>query len=97
MRLFRQLRALFRKGKLDAEMSEELRVHVEFQTRENIARGMSPDEARYAAQRSFGGVEQIKERCRDQPARLRRSDSNPTHPGGISFSCGKKRAETNSL
>jgi hypothetical protein len=68
MTLLRKLRALFRKEKLDSEMSEELRLHLELQTRENIACGMLPDEARYAAQRSFGGVEQIKERARDERA-----------------------------
>ncbi len=62
----RKLRALFRKEKLDAEMAEELRAHLELQTAENIARGMVPDEARDAALRAFGGVEQIKERARDQ-------------------------------
>lgn len=61
-----RLRTLFRKEKLDADMSEEMRVHLELQARENIARGMAPDEARYAAQRSFGGMEQIKEEARDQ-------------------------------
>src|SRR5688572_15318322 len=66
MKLLRKLRAVFRKEKLDAEMTEEMRGHLELQTRANIARGMSPDEARYAARRSFGGVEQIKERVRDQ-------------------------------
>lgn len=66
MKLPRKLRGLFSKEKLDAEMSEELRTHLEMQTRENIARGMEPDDARYAARRSFGGVEQIKERARDQ-------------------------------
>ena len=64
--MLRKFRALFRKGKLDAEMSEEMRMHLELQTAENIRRGMSADEAHYAARRSFGGVEQIKERARDQ-------------------------------
>ena len=47
-------------------MSEEMRLHVEEQTRRNLARGMDPDAARYAAQRQFGGIEQIKEQVRDQ-------------------------------
>src|ERR1051325_8382041 len=66
MNPFRRFRALFRREKLDADMSEELRAHLELQTAENLRRGMSADEARHAAQRSFGGVEQIKERARDQ-------------------------------
>jgi predicted permease len=65
MKLLRKLRALFRREKLDAEMSEEMRAHLEMQTQQNIARGMPPGEACYAARRSFGGEEQIKERARD--------------------------------
>jgi predicted permease len=65
MKLLRRFRALFRREKLDAEMADEMRTHLELQTAENERRGMSPDEARYAAQRAFGGVEQIKERARD--------------------------------
>jgi putative ABC transport system permease protein len=64
--LFKKALALFRKGKLDAEMAEEMHAHLEQQTEANIARGMSADEAHYAAQRQFGGLEQIKERARDQ-------------------------------
>jgi hypothetical protein len=66
MKLLRKFAALFRKEKLDAEMSEEMRAHLELQTAENIARGMALEDARYAALRSFGGVEQIKERVREQ-------------------------------
>src|SRR5687767_5430433 len=66
MSMWRKFTSLFQREKLDTEMSEEMRTHLELQVRENLARGMSPDEARYAAQRSFGGVEQIKERLRDQ-------------------------------
>src|SRR4051812_42616217 len=66
MKLLRKIRAFFRREKLDAEMSEEMKTHLELQVQQNIARGMPPDEARYAAQRSFGGVDQIKERARDQ-------------------------------
>jgi hypothetical protein len=66
MKLLRKLRALFCKEKLDVEMSEEMRAHLELQTQQNIERGMPPEEARYAARRSFGGVEQIKEQAREQ-------------------------------
>ncbi|MES1167007.1 MAG: ABC transporter permease, partial [Pseudomonadota bacterium] len=64
--IVRRLRALFRKPRLDREMAEEMRAHVELQTQANLNAGMSLDEARYAAQRQFGGVEQIKEIARDQ-------------------------------
>ncbi len=49
-------------------MAEEMRLHLEGRTEENIAAGMTADEARYAAQREFGGIEQIKETARDQHA-----------------------------
>jgi len=61
-----RLRALFRKRQLDAEMDEEMRSHIEMQTQENLDAGMKPPEARYAALRQFGGVESIKETCREQ-------------------------------
>lgn len=47
-------------------MDDEMRSHLEQQTRENIEAGMEPEEARYAALRSFGGMEQIKGVCREQ-------------------------------
>ena len=58
MNLWRQLQARFRallgKQKLDAEMDEEIRLHIEMRTQEKIKAGMSPEEARYAALRQFG-------------------------------------------
>jgi putative ABC transport system permease protein len=65
-----RLRALFRKRQLDAEMDEEMRAHIEMQTRENIKAGMEPEKARRAALRQFGGVESIKETCREQRGTL---------------------------
>ena len=64
-KLSRRLRALFRKEELDQELSDELAFHLEKQIEQNIAAGMSAEEARYAALRRFGGVEQVKEDCRD--------------------------------
>ncbi|HEX2855671.1 MAG TPA: ABC transporter permease [Opitutaceae bacterium] len=61
-----KIRALFGKKKLDAEMDEEMRAHLARRTEANIAAGMSPGEARYAAQRQFGGVDQLKEIAREQ-------------------------------
>ena len=61
-----RFRALFQKQKLDAQMDDEMRSHIEMQMQENIDSGMHPDEARYAAQRQFGWVESIKEACREQ-------------------------------
>ena len=53
---FSRLRALFRRGKLDASLDEELRAHIDLATEDNIARGMSRKQARRAALSSFGGL-----------------------------------------
>jgi putative ABC transport system permease protein len=58
--------ALFRKSRLEDELSAELQSHLEALTDENIRRGMSPVEARYAARRDFGGVEQTRELYRER-------------------------------
>ena len=67
MNRWRKLRlrfaALFQRRKLDAEMDEEMRSHIEMQTQENIGMGMNPEEARYAVLRQFEWVESIKETC----------------------------------
>jgi len=60
-----RLRSLFKRGRVEQELSDELRFHLEKMTEENVARGMTLEEARYAALRELGGVEQIKEECRD--------------------------------
>jgi putative ABC transport system permease protein len=60
-----RIRALLRKSEIESELDEELRCHIEQQTEQNIRLGMSPEEARYAAYKAFGGVEQAKERSRD--------------------------------
>ncbi len=49
----------------ECELREELQHHIELKTQENIEAGMSAEEARYAALRAFGGIEQKKEQCRD--------------------------------
>ncbi|HVU24392.1 MAG TPA: ADOP family duplicated permease [Opitutus sp.] len=66
MRLLPGLCALFRRRKLDAEMAEEMRVHLDMLAERKREEGMSAEEARFAARREFGGVEQIKERVREQ-------------------------------
>ncbi len=60
-----RLRSLFRKGRVEQELTEELRFHLEKLIEEKVGKGMTPEEARYAALREIGGVEQIKEECRD--------------------------------
>ncbi len=61
-----RLRGLFSRAKRDAELSDELRAHLAFAEEENLRRGMPPREARYAARRDFGGVEQVKEDYRER-------------------------------
>src|SRR5215475_10469660 len=63
--LMARLRALLRRSKVERELDEESRYHVEQQTEQNIRLGMNPEEARCAARKAFGGVEQAKERSRD--------------------------------
>src|SRR6185437_10046901 len=57
---------LFRGQKLDDELDEELRTHIDFAIEENLKRGMSEQEARTKALREFGGVTQTKEQYRTQ-------------------------------
>lgn len=66
MNPIRKLRSLLRKGKLDAEMAEEMRAHVELQTERNIAAGMDALEAHYAALRQFGNVGVVQQTAREQ-------------------------------
>ncbi|MEO7413503.1 MAG: ABC transporter permease [Opitutaceae bacterium] len=66
MNYFRKFHAVFHRKKLDADMAEEMRAHLDLQTHSNRASGMSPEEAHYAARRQFGGLDQIKEVAREQ-------------------------------
>jgi macrolide transport system ATP-binding/permease protein len=60
-----RLRAIFFKSKMEDELQAELQFHLEREIEENIIRGMTPEEARSAAIRSFGGVERVKDESRD--------------------------------
>jgi predicted permease len=53
----------------DAEMAEEIRLHLEQRIAEFIAQGLSPAQARTAAHQQFGPVEPVKEACRDERRR----------------------------
>ena len=61
-----RLRGLFLKQKLDGELDAELRTHLDMLVEENVRKGLTLEEARYAAHREFGGVEQAKELYRDR-------------------------------
>jgi putative ABC transport system permease protein len=60
-----RLRSLFRKNKAELDLREELQFHLQNQIDEFVAQGMHPQEARRAASKFLGGVEQVKEECRD--------------------------------
>ncbi|HKY42167.1 MAG TPA: ABC transporter permease [Pyrinomonadaceae bacterium] len=63
--LFRRWRALTHKDELDQELEEEMRFHLDREIDQNIRNGMSPEDARLAAMKSFSRVDQSKEECRD--------------------------------
>jgi len=57
---------LFRRRKRMMEnLDQDIRDFIERETQDNIERGMSPDEARYAALRKFGNVTRVKEETRE--------------------------------
>jgi putative ABC transport system permease protein len=63
--LLYRLRALFRRKSVEAEMDEELRAHLEQQVEKYVSSGMRREEARRRARLEFGGMNQVKEECRD--------------------------------
>ena len=65
LRVRLSMRSLLRSGRVEEEMDEELRFHLENKIEEGLAQGLSPEEARYSALRAMGGVEQRKEQMRD--------------------------------
>lgn len=64
-RWMQRLRMTFQRSRLDAELEEEIRTHLEMATEEYVRQGMSLEDARRAARRSFGGVEQVRQRHRE--------------------------------
>jgi predicted permease len=60
-----RLRSLLRARTADARTEDEFRFHIEMQTEKNVARGMTPDEARRRALLEFGGVDRHREAVRD--------------------------------
>lgn len=63
--IWRRLRALVRRGQIDSDLEEEMRLHVELRAEEQIRTGIAPDDARSTAQRQFGSSLLMKERSRD--------------------------------
>jgi predicted permease len=56
---------LFRRARTERQLDAELRFHLEQQVNKYIAAGMAAEEARRRARLEFGGLEQVKEECRD--------------------------------
>src|SRR5438045_8858088 len=64
-----RLRSLFRWAQADQELDDELRDHLEQKTEEYVAQGMTQKEARRGARLDLEGIEQTKEKCRDEIGR----------------------------
>jgi predicted permease len=64
--LFMRLAGLLNRRRSEARLDEEIRVHLDQLAADYERRGMSPQDARDAARRAFGGVEPMKERYRDR-------------------------------
>jgi predicted permease len=60
-----RLRSVLFRHARESDLREELQLHLERETERLQASGVPPDEARLRARRLFGGLEQIKEECRD--------------------------------
>ena len=63
--MWKRLNALIRGGELDRGLNAEVRFHIEMETEKNIRLGMSPEDARRRAFRSFGPMEKHKEETRE--------------------------------
>ncbi len=59
------VRALTSRGAFEAGLAEELRFHIEQYSEDLVASGMSPEEARRRARMEFGGINTVKEECRE--------------------------------
>ena len=57
--------SLFRRGKVEAQLEDELHFHFDQLVNEYISAGMSPDDARRSALRAMGRITAIQEECRD--------------------------------
>lgn len=61
-----RVRGLFGHKRLERELDDEVRFHLEMQIQDNLKAGLNPTEARYAALRSFGGIEPMKQIYRER-------------------------------
>ena len=63
---FSRISSYVRRRHADQELDDEVRFHIDMLVQEHVRRGMTPEDARVAAQRTFGGVTQMKESYREQ-------------------------------
>ena len=63
--MWKRINSLIRHDDLDRGLNAEVRFHIEMETEKNIRLGMSPEDARLKALRSFGPMEKHKEETRD--------------------------------
>jgi MacB-like periplasmic core domain len=63
--LLYRIRSLFRRERVEEELDDELRFHYEQAITKGIRDGLSRDEAVREARFSTGGIDQVKEECRD--------------------------------
>lgn len=64
MSILRRIANLFHRSRLDREIEAELRSHIEMRAADNVAAGMSPEDAAHAAQRALGNATKIEEDVR---------------------------------
>jgi predicted permease len=60
-----RLRSVLRRGRVEQDLDDEIRDHIDRRVAADVARGLPAAGARLAALRAFGGIEQSKEACRD--------------------------------
>src|SRR5579872_3997273 len=64
--IWASLRGLAGNRQLDAEMEEEMRLHLEMRMQQNLEAGLTPEAARHMAAKQFGCMNSIQETCRDE-------------------------------
>ena len=62
--LFRRLRMIFHRRQLDADLEEEMRLHIDLRQQRQIESGLSSAAARRAAHQKFGNTARIQEKSR---------------------------------
>ncbi len=59
--ILRRLHMLLHRGRFQAELEQEMQLHIELRQQQQIAAGLSPDAARLTARRKFGNATHLKE------------------------------------